>query len=109
MRTAAERVLELPVLHVPGPQHAAYQPEEPLVTDLLTEDLHQGLVINGPVAIGDIALDEPHGPGPGVAYLPQRGMAPASLPEPVRPGREHRLVNRPKDQADYLADELVPP
>lgn len=34
-----------------------YQPEEPLVTDSLPEDLHQDLMLNRPVAVGDIAFD----------------------------------------------------
>ena len=42
-------------------------------------------MIDRSVTVGDVALDEPHGPGPGVAYLPQRGMAAPSFTEPVRP------------------------
>ena len=86
LRGTAERVPELPVLQVPGPQHAADEPEEPLVLDLLRQYPHQDLVIDRSVAVGDVAFDEPHAPGPGVAYLPQRGMTAPSFPEPVRPG-----------------------
>ena len=85
LRTSAERVVVFPVLQVPGFEHAPDQPEEPLVTDLLRQDPHQDLMIDRPVAVGDIALDEPHGPGPGIADLPQRGVASAPFPEPVRP------------------------
>jgi len=88
LRNPAERVPVVPVLQVPGFEHSSDEPEKPPVTDLLRKYPQQGLVIDGPVAVADIAFDEPHGSGPGVAYLPQRGMAPASFPEPVRPGRE---------------------
>src|SRR5260370_42177125 len=109
LRTAAQRFLILPVLHVPGSQHAANEPEEPLVTDLLPEDLHQDLMVDGPVAVGDVTLDEPHRPGPGLADLPQCSMATAPFPETVRPGRERRLVDSLQNEAHHFPDELIPP
>ena len=60
-------------------------------------------------AVGDITLDEPHGPGPGLLDLPQRGVAAPPFPEPVRLARELRLVIRLQQQAHHLADELVRP
>ena len=66
-------------------------------------------MVNLPEAVGDVSLDEPHGPGPGLAYLPQRGVAPAPFPEPVRPARKQRFVVRLQKEADHLADELVGP
>ena len=41
--------------------------------------------------------------------LPQCGMAAAPFPEPVRLGRELRLVVRLQKQAHHLADELIRP
>src|SRR5258706_16404150 len=66
-------------------------------------------MIQRPVAIRDVTLDEPYRPGPGIAHLPQRGMAPPPFPEPVRPVREGRLVIRLQQEADHLADELAGP
>src|SRR5258705_4755954 len=66
-------------------------------------------MIQRPVAIRDVPLDEPCGPGPGIAHLPQRGMAPPPFPEPVRPVREGRLVIRLQQEADHVADELAGP
>src|SRR5580693_9020598 len=66
-------------------------------------------MVDGPVTIGDVSLDEPHRPGPDLFDLPQRGMASAALPEPVRPARKARLVDRLQQQADHLADQLLWP
>ena len=98
-----------PVFQVPGLEHVAHQPEEPLVIDFLRQDRDKDLMIQRPVAVGDVSLDEPCGPGPGIAYLPQRGVAPPPFPEPVRPVRERRLVIRLQQEADHLADELSGP
>src|SRR5260221_7510107 len=96
-----------PVLQVPGFQHAADEPQEPLVTDRFRQDRERDLMVELPETVRDITLSEPHGPRPGIAYLPQRGMAPAPFPEPVRPARKPRLVDRLKNQADHLADQLI--
>ena len=98
-----------PVFQVPGLEHVSHQPEEPLVIDLFRQDRKQDLMIQRPVAVRDVSLDEPHGPGPGIAYLPQRGVAPTPFPEPVRPARERRLVIRLQQEPYHLADELAGP
>jgi hypothetical protein len=54
-----------------------------------------------------LPFNKPHGPGPGAFYFPQCGMAPSFSPESVRPVRELRLVVRFKEQAHYLADQLI--
>ena len=41
--------------------------------------------------------------------IPQRGMAAPSFPEPVRPVRELRFVERLKEQAHHFADQLIGP
>src|SRR6266566_6901142 len=66
-------------------------------------------MIQRPEAVGDITLNKPRGTGPGVVYLPQRGMTPSTLAEPVRLVRKPRLVIRLKEQAHHLADQLVRP
>jgi hypothetical protein len=58
-------------------------------------------------AVCDITLDEPGGPGPGFLDFPERGMAAASFPEPVRLVREPRLVDRLQQEADHFADEFA--
>ena len=37
LRTAAERLMVFPVFQVPGPEHVAHEPEEPLVMDFLRQ------------------------------------------------------------------------
>ena len=96
-----------PVFEVPGFQHVTYQPQEPLVMDFLRQDPEKDFVVKRPEAVGDISLDKPHGPRPGITDVPQSGMAPASFPEPVRPVRKPRLVDRLQQEADHLADQLV--
>lgn len=58
-------------------------------------------------AASDIALNEPRRPGPGLADIPQRGMAPAALPEPVRAARETRFIVRLQKKPHYFADQLI--
>ena len=109
LRTAAERFPVIPFFEIPGFEHVPHQPEKPLVLDLLTQYVQENLVPQRPEAVADVSLNEPHGPGPGVVDLPQRGMTPSVPPEPVRPVGELRLVVRLKEQADHLADQLVRP
>jgi hypothetical protein len=93
-----------PVFQVPGFQHVTDKPQEPLVVDFLRQYPEKDLVVKRPEAVGDVALDKPGSPGPGIVYLPQRGMTSSPFPEPVRPVREHRFVVRLKEQADHFAD-----
>ena len=104
LRNSAERFIVFPVFQVPGFQHVPYQPEEPVVVDFLRQYPEKDFVVKRPEAVGDITLDKPCGPGPGIIYLPQRGMAPSFPPEPVRIIRELRLIVRLKEQADHFAD-----
>src|SRR5689334_18547645 len=97
----------LPVLQVAGFEHMPDKPEEPLVADLLRENREHDLMVQAAEAVCDIALDEPRGPGPGFLDLPERGMAAASFPEPVRQVGEPRLVDRLQQETDHLADELI--
>ena len=73
-----------PVFEVPGFQHVPYQPEEPVVVDFLRQYPEKDFVVKRPETIGDIPFDKPCGPGPGIAYLPQCGVASPESPEPVR-------------------------
>ena len=98
-----------PVLQVPGFEHVTDQPEKPLIVDFLRQDPGHYLVVQRPEAVGDVTLDKPRGPDPGIADLPQRGVASAAFPEPVGLVREPRLVIRLQEQAHHLADQLVGP
>ena len=51
--------------------------------DLLRQDREHDLMIKTPEAVGDVSLDEPGRSGPGVGYLPQRGVAAPAGTEPV--------------------------
>ena len=86
LRAAAERFMVFPVFQVPGSQHVSDEPQEPLVVDLFPEYPEEDFMVQRPEAVGDITLNKPGSPRPGVAYLPQRGVTPSPLPEPVRPG-----------------------
>ena len=55
----------LPFFEVPGLEHVTDKPEKPLVMYLPRQDREQDSMINVVKAAGNIALDEPHGPGPG--------------------------------------------
>ena len=77
--------------------------------DLLRQDLEHDLVVKRPEAIGDVSLDEPGRPGPGVGHLPQRGVAAPAGPETVGAVGELRLVVRLQQQAHHFADQLVRP
>ena len=107
LRNPAERIAVSPVFQVPGFQHVTDQPEKPVIADLLRQDPHEDLMVNGPVAVGDITLDEPCGPAPGFLYSLQRGMAAAPFAEPVRIARERRLVIRLQQEAYHLADKFI--
>ena len=77
--------------------------------DLLRKDPDHYFMVQGPEAVGDVALDEPRGPGPRSLHVPQRGVAASPESEPVRMVGERRLVVCFQEKADYLADELVRP
>jgi hypothetical protein len=109
LRNPAQRVTVFPVLQVPGFEHVTDQPEKPLIVDRLRQDLQQDLVIQRPETVGDVSLDKPRGPDPGIADFPQRGMASAAFPEPVGLVRELRLIIRLQEQAHYLADQFIGP
>jgi hypothetical protein len=59
--------------------------------------------------LGDVALDKPAGPGPGIRHLAQRGVAAPAGPVTMRTVRELRLVIRLQQQADHFAEQLVRP
>src|SRR5689334_16528756 len=61
------------------------------------------------VTAGDVTLDEPRGPAPGMLDFPQRGMAAAPFPERGRMVREPRLVVRIQKHAHHLPDQLAGP
>jgi len=94
---------------VPGPEHVADKPQEPLVVDFLRQYPEKDLMIQGPEAVGDVTLDKPCCLGPGIAYLPQRGMTPSPFPEPVRPVGKPRFVVCLQQETDHFADKFTGP
>ena len=61
-------------------------------------------VVKRPEAVGDISLDKPVRPLPGVNHLAERGVAAPAGAEPVGAAGELRLVLRLKQQAHHLSD-----
>ena len=55
--------------------HVADEPQEPVVVDVLAEDLEHDRMVEAPETVSKVTLDEPARPGPGVGHLPQRGVA----------------------------------
>ncbi len=66
-------------------------------------------MVKRPETVRDIPFDKPCGPGPGIVYLPQRGVTSPESPEPVRAVRELRIVKSFQQQADDFAHEFIGP
>ena len=66
-------------------------------------------MVQAPKAVGDITLDEPGCPFPGLGYLRQRGVAAAAGTETMRVAGELRLVIRFQENAHHFADEFIRP
>ena len=109
LRTAAERLVVVPVLQVSGPQQPIDQAQEPAVADFLGQDRSHDRMVQGPETVGDVALDEPHRPAPLVIDLLQGGVRPATWAEPVGAAGELRLVVRLQNEADHFLQQLVRP
>jgi hypothetical protein len=97
----------LPVFGVPGLEHVTDQPEKPVIADLLRQNPEKDIVAETAEAVGDVSLDKPHGPGPGLLYFPQRGMTAPPFPETMRPARKLRLEIRLQQEPHHLAGELI--
>ena len=89
--------------------HVADEPQEPVVVDVLAEDLEHDRMVEAPETVSKVTLDEPARPGPGVGHLPQRGVAAPAGAKTVGAVGERRLVLRLKEQAHHFGDELVRP
>src|SRR6266508_2402035 len=90
--------------------HQASRSTQPAITTEITKhESEQDLMIKAPETVGDVTLDEPRGPAPGVVDLPQRGMTPSPFPEPVGPVGKPWLVNCLKEQANHFTNQLVGP
>ena len=103
LRRAAQRGVPHPVFQVSGLEHVTHQPQEPVIVDLLRQDLGHYLVIQGPETIGDIALDEPGRPGPGISHLTQCRVAARARTKTVGAVGEHRLVVGIQQEAYHFA------
>src|SRR5690349_24970759 len=99
----------LPVFQVPGLEHVTDQPEKPVIADLLRQYPEKDIVAEAAEAAGDVSLDKPRGPGPGLLDFPQRGMTARSFPEPVRPAGKLRFVIRLQPEPHYLTGRLTGP
>jgi site-specific DNA recombinase len=109
LRRAGQRLVVNPIFKVSGCQHVPHQPQEPIVMNLLRQRRERDLVVKTPEAVGDIQLDKPGGPGPGLFHLAQRGVAAPSGAEPMGSAGESGLVIRFEEQAHYFADQFVRP
>jgi site-specific DNA recombinase len=109
LRSTGQRLVPDPILQVPGGEHGAHQPQEPVVVDVLRQRREHDLVVKRPEAVSDIPLDEPGRSGPGVGHLPQRGVTASAWPEPVGPVGEDRFVVGLQQQAHHFTDQLVRP
>ena len=69
--------------------------------------MQKDIMVQAAEAVGNISLDKPHGPGPGLLDFPQRGMTAAPFPETVRPARKLRLVIRLQQEPHHLAGEFI--
>src|SRR5439155_9122371 len=69
LRRTGERFVPDPVLQVPGGEHAAHQPQEPVVVDAFRQRGEHDLMIKTPEAVGNITLDEQVRPEPGGYHL----------------------------------------
>ena len=109
LRHAAERGVPHPVLQVPGSQHLANEPKQPVIVDLLAQRFEHDPRIEPVKTLGDVALDKPARPGPGFRHLAQGGVAAPAGPVTVGVIGELRLVVRLQQQADHFAEQLVRP
>src|SRR5262249_31305220 len=66
-------------------------------------------MIERPETIGEVSLNEPGRPSPGVGHFAQCGVASPAGTIPVGVAGEPGLVVRLQQQADYFADQLVRP
>jgi len=90
-------------------QHLADQPKQPVIVDLLAQRRKRDLMVKPVEALGDVALDKPARPGPGLRHLAQCGVATPAGPVTVGMLGELRLVVRLQQQAQHFAEQLVRP
>ena len=83
-----------PVLQVSGAQVPFNEPQETAVDDLLAENRKEDCMIDVIEAASYVALDEPDGAPPPIVDFAQRGMAPSTLPKPMRSITELRFLVR---------------
>ena len=77
--------------------------------DFLRQYADHDLLIKRPEAVGDITLDEPGRPAPGVGHLAECGVTAPAGTEPVGTAGELRLVVGLQQEAHHFADEFVRP
>jgi len=109
LRRAFLRRKPLPLLHVPGLQELPDQLQEFLVGDPVADEFQHPLVAHAVEEAFDVRLDDmvhrmPHD---GLVHFPQRLMAPAPLPEPVRAVEEVRLIDRLQYPRHPALDDFV--
>src|SRR5260221_3309865 len=87
-------LVEVPVLQVPRVEQSTDEAQKPPVVDLLPQHLEQKRMVEAVKAVGNVALNEPHRPGPGLVDVAQGGVASPSWPKPMRAVGKLRLVVR---------------
>ena len=88
-------------------KHLFDQPEEPVIVDVFRQRREKDLVVQRPEAVGNVSLDEPGCPGPGVRHFAERSVAAPAGAETVGKVGEPRLIVRLQQEADHLAHQLI--
>src|SRR5687768_6859106 len=89
---AAVRSVVSPDLHITCLQEGFYEVDEPLIIDLLFQQLHHDLMVDVVKEAFDIHFDQPLDPVPTLCLL-ERRMAGAVGPKSVGPVGEHWLID----------------
>jgi site-specific DNA recombinase len=109
LRGAAGGFMVAPVLHVPCPEQAAEQPQQPVIVDVSPDDLQQDLVIDVVETPLDVPFDEPDCPSPIVPDLAKCRVATSFWPEPVGVEAEPWFVVWLQKRTQDFLKQLVAP
>ena len=97
-----------PIFQIAGAEKFPNQVEEPVIGNLLAQDIHQAVVIHPLEAFGDVDLEGPLGPHPVASQALQGRMTTAPGPEAVAMVRKDRLIHRLQDQSNALLNHFIP-
>ena len=99
-----------PVFQVPGFEHVADQPEEPLVVDFLRQDPEKDLVVQADPKQSEMSPSMNQVVPVQVLRISRSAVwHPRPFRNPCDRSGELRLVVRLQQQADHFADQLIGP